>query len=87
MAVTLMSVIRAAFGVFEMLIIARVLMSWFNPNPHSPVVRFIADITDPLLGRIEKLMPQALLYPLNFTPIVALLLLSLMQRLIFSLLF
>lgn len=82
----LLDVIRAAFGVFEMLIIARVLMSWINPNPHSPIVRFVSDITDPLLSRIERLMPQALLYPLNFTPIVALLFLSFVQRLIFSLL-
>lgn len=87
MSYFLARIISVAFNVYEFMIIIRVFMSWVNPNPYSPIVTFIIDLTDPFLGLIEKIMPRALLAPLNFTPIVALLLLGFLQRIIFMILF
>lgn len=83
---TLVSALMTAVNVYEIIIIIRVFMSWVNPNPDSPPVRFVLDLTDPYLGFLEGFMPRALLAPLNFTPIVALLLLGLLKQIIFAVL-
>ena len=45
-----------------------------------------SDLTDPFLAKIEQYMPQALLAPLNFSPIVAFLILSVAESIILRLL-
>ena len=37
--------------------LARVLMSWFNPNPHNPVVDAINRLTEPVLSPIRRMLP------------------------------
>lgn len=57
------------------LVFARVVLSWVNADPHNGIVRFIIGSTDPLLIPLQRKFP--LRYgPLDFTPIVLLLLLS-----------
>lgn len=83
---SLVSVLLTAINVYELIIIIRVFMSWVNPNPYSAPVKFITDLTDPFLGSLERLMPQFLLAPLNFTPIVAIFVLGILKQLIVAVL-
>ena len=39
------------------IIIARAVISWVNADPYNPVVRFLHQVTDPLLGRIRRFVP------------------------------
>ncbi len=82
----LLNAVKLAFGMYEFLIVARVLLSWFPVDPYNKIVQFITDLTDPFLAKLESFMPAFLLSPLNFTPIVALFLLSFAERLIVSVL-
>ncbi len=36
-------------NIYEIILFIRIIMSWVNPDPYNPIVRFIASITDPLL--------------------------------------
>ena len=38
-------------------VIARAVISWVNPDPYNPIVRFLVQITEPLLSRIRRVMP------------------------------
>jgi YggT family protein len=38
-------------------VIARVVLSWVNPDPFNPIVRFIHNITEPVLYQIRKRLP------------------------------
>lgn len=58
-------------------IIIRALMSWFNPSPDNPIVRFIREITDPIMIPLDKIVPP--IGMINITPIVAILLLNAIQ--------
>jgi YggT family protein len=60
-------------------VIARALVSWVNPDPYNPIVRFLHNATDPLLYRIRRLIPFQL-GGLDFSPIVLLLALSVVQQ-------
>lgn len=85
MQMTLIMLVRSAFDVYSWIIIARILMSWVPHNPNHPVMRFIYEVTEPLLAPIRNLMPRTSM-PIDFSPIIAVLLLNLVQRLIIGLL-
>lgn len=79
--------IRVAFRLYEFILLARILLTWTNISPYnSKIARFLCDLTDPFLGKIEQYMPQALLAPLNFSPIVAFLILSVAESILYRLL-
>jgi YggT family protein len=61
------------------IMIARVVLSWVNPDPFNPIVRFIHNVTEPVLYPIRQKLP------LNFggidlSPIVVFLLIVFLQR-------
>jgi YggT family protein len=39
------------------MIIASAILSWVNPDPYNPIVRFLHRATEPVLGRIRSKMP------------------------------
>jgi YggT family protein len=39
------------------ILIVRAILSWVNPDPYNPIVRFIYSITDPLLYRVRRILP------------------------------
>lgn len=52
-------------------LIGRVIVSWVNADPYNPIVRFLVQVTDPLLDRIRRLVPP--LAGLDFSPLIAIL--------------
>jgi len=68
--------------VYSIIIIVRALMSWFNPNPYNPFVRFIYGITDPVLDPVRNLLVHRLrinLGGLDVSPIIVLLAVHLLR--------
>ena len=39
------------------LVIARAVLSWVNPDPFNPIVRFIHNVTEPVLYQIRTRIP------------------------------
>jgi YggT family protein len=40
------------------IIIARALLSWVNPDPFNPIVRFLHRVTEPVLRPIRHRLPM-----------------------------
>jgi YggT family protein len=51
------------------IIIGRAVISWVNADPYNPIVRFIYQITEPVLGRIRRFVPL-LGGGLDFSPMI-----------------
>jgi YggT family protein len=69
------------FLALEITILIRILMTWIpNLNPDNPIVQIIRSITDPILEPARRLIPP--IGGLDFSPIVVLLLLSVLQSLV-----
>jgi YggT family protein len=47
------------FGLFELLIVARVLLSWVQLDPYNPIVQFIYNTTEPILAPIRRRLPPS----------------------------
>jgi YggT family protein len=77
---SLIDVVDALFNLLLILIIIRALMSWFRPDPHHPIVRFIYRITSKILDPIQRIIPS--IGGLDLSPIVAIFLIQIVQRLL-----
>lgn len=74
--------IRILFDLLSVAILLRVILSWFNVNPFHPVVAFLDQITEPILGPLRRVIPPVGM--IDITPIVALLLLQVVEALLLS---
>jgi YggT family protein len=57
---------------FMFIVIARAVLSWVSPDPYNPIVRFIHNVTEPVLFQIRKRLP-VMLGGIDFSPIIVLL--------------
>jgi YggT family protein len=70
--IALATVIDIALVCFMFITIARAVLSWVSPDPYNPIVRFIHNVTEPVLYRIRRRLP--LMYGgMDFSPIVVIL--------------
>jgi YggT family protein len=51
------SVLQMVLTLYMWIVIARALISWVNPDPYNPVVRFLYSATEPLLYRVRRSLP------------------------------
>ena len=68
----LAKVIDIALYCFMFIIIARAVLSWVSPDPYNPIVRFIHNVTEPILYRIRRRVPM-MYGGIDFSPIAVIL--------------
>lgn len=66
---------------FWILIIAAVL-SWVNPDPYNPIVRFLRSVTDPVLQQVRRRLPFVAAGGIDFSPLVVLLAIQALQMVV-----
>jgi len=54
------------------IVVARAVLSWVNPDPYNPIVRFIHNVTEPVLYRIRTKLPLDF-GGIDFSPIIVIL--------------
>ncbi len=84
LGVMLIFVLRLAFELYSLALLARVLFEWIRVPYSSRVMRFLWDITEPLLAPIRRVVP--VFGGLDFSPLIAFFLLNFAQRLVFMML-
>lgn len=72
--------IDALLGVYAFVLLARIIVSWLPMDANHPLVRFLDEATAPVLRPIRSVLPAT--GPLDFSPLVALLLLQLLRTLL-----
>jgi YggT family protein len=70
--IALATVIDIALVSFMFITIARAVLSWVSPDPYNPIVRFIHNVTEPILYRIRKRLPM-MYGGMDFSPIAVIL--------------
>ncbi len=71
--------------VLNILILARVLLSWIPMDRDNPLIAFVYNITEPILGPIRRMVPSV--GGLDLSPIIALVLLEVVQRVLLTMLY
>ncbi len=78
------SLVLWVVNALSILIFVRVLLSWFIQDPDHPVMKILIDLTEPIMRPIRRMMPQTMGF--DFTPVVAIVGLQLLERIIIGLL-
>ena len=77
----LLAVLSATLGIYTLVLIVRVLLTWFpNVDMGNPVLSTVSSITDPYLNAFRGLIPP--LGGLDLSAILAFVALSLMRSLL-----
>ena len=72
-------IIHKVLWLYMWIIIIRAVISWVNPDPYNPIVRFLYSITDPVLLGLRRRLP--LFYGgIDFSPIVVILVIMFLQQ-------
>ena len=74
----LLNFIRFVLIGIQLVILARVLLSWVDPQGRSPFAAFIIGTTEPILGPVRRLLPRTGMFDLS--PIIVILVLTAILR-------
>jgi YggT family protein len=78
-----------AISVYIFIIIVRAIISWVQPNPYNPIVQFLYRLTEPVLYPIRRMLLRYRTLRntgIDFSPIVAILLLYVLRRILLAIL-
>lgn len=81
----LATVINLFFQIYFYIVIGRAIISWVNPDPYNPIVRFLHNATEPVLARIRRLLPVHF-GGIDLSPIILLVALEVIRQLLVGML-
>jgi YggT family protein len=76
------NLINFVLGAYMWVIVGRAIISWFNADPYNPIVRFLYDITEPLLAKIRRILPFSAAAGIDFSPMILILIILFLQSFI-----
>ncbi|HDL07610.1 MAG TPA: YggT family protein [Desulfobacteraceae bacterium] len=79
-------VVNYVLILFMWIVVARAVLSWVNPDPYNPIVRFIHNVTEPILYRIRIRIPFDF-GGLDLSPIIVFLAIVFLRRFVVESLF
>lgn len=59
-------------GIYKWIVIIAAMISWVNPDPYNPIVKFLHAVTEPVFRPIRRLIGYRL-GPIDVSPIVVIL--------------
>jgi YggT family protein len=68
---------------FMWIVIARAILSWVNPDPYNPIIRFIHNVTEPILYQVRKKIPINF-GGIDFSPIIVILVIYFLRDFVVS---
>ena len=71
-------IIDIVLSLYMWIIIGRAIISWVNPDPYNPIVRFLNSVTEPVLYPIRRRMPIHF-GGIDFSPILVIIVIIFLQ--------
>jgi len=69
--------------IYMWMIIINALLSWVNPDPYNPIVRFLHPVTEPVLRPIRRLIGYRL-GPIDIAPLIVIIAIVFIQKFLVS---
>lgn len=83
----LVQLVSTLLNLYMWVVIISALLSWVNPDPYNPIVRFLRNITDPVYARIRRLMPFVVIGGMDLSPVVVIVAVQILGALLDKLVF
>ena len=72
LVLALANILHIVLNLYMWIVIARAILSWVNPDPYNPIVRFLYNVTEPVLYAIRRRVPM-FFGGIDFSPMVVIL--------------
>jgi YggT family protein len=76
-------ILDIALTIYMWIVIISAILSWVNPDPYNPIVRFLRVVTEPVYRPIRKLIGYRL-GPIDISPMVVILAIIFVQKFLVS---
>lgn len=76
--IAIAKILDIGLSLYMYIVIARAVLSWVNPDPYNPIVRFLNSVTEPVLFRIRRRLPL-FFGGIDFSPILVILVIIFIQ--------
>ncbi|MFH1062954.1 MAG: YggT family protein [Candidatus Omnitrophota bacterium] len=84
----LATVLGLGLTIYYYLLLARVLISWVNPDPYNKIVAFLRQMTDPILEPLQRaFLPLTMQIHVDLSPIIAFFIIVFLQKSLVGILF
>ena len=74
------NIISIILTVYMWIIIIKALVSWVNPDPYNPIIRFLDDVTEPVLRKVRAIIPIGNI-GIDLSPIIVIFAIYILQML------
>lgn len=74
----LLTFLETLLQILSILILVRVLLTWFPVDPTNPIIRILYDVTEPVLAPFRKVIPRIGMFDLS--PIAAMLVIQFISQ-------
>ena len=85
--VKVLQLVSTLLTVYMWVVIVSALLSWVNPDPYNPIVRFLRNATEPLYYRIRRTLPFVVVGGFDLSPIIVIFAVQILSALIDRLVF
>ena len=78
LAFTIASIIEQLLTVYLWIVIISAVLSWIEPNPYNPIVRFIYSLTEPVFDFVREHLP-VIFAGIDLSPIIVIIVIEILQ--------
>jgi YggT family protein len=71
-------IIDIILSLYMYVVIGRAIISWVNPDPYNPIVRFLYQATEPVLSRVRRFIPY--LGGIDLSPLIVILIIYFLKE-------
>jgi YggT family protein len=71
-------VLQWVLTIYMWIVIIAALISWVNPDPYNPIVRFLYSVTEPVFAMVRRRLPLPPM-GIDFSPLIVLLVILFLQ--------
>ncbi len=77
---SLVEVISTLLSLYMWVVIISALITWVNPDPYNPIVRFLRSATEPVFAKVRQYLPFVNIGGFDLSPIVVLLVIQILNN-------
>lgn len=83
LVISIAQILNILLDIYFWIIVIAALISWVNPDPYNPIIRFLYRATEPVLRPIRRIVGNRL-GPIDISPLVVILIITFIQRFLIS---
>ncbi len=77
-------VLGSLLNIYFWIVIISAVLTWVRPDPYNPIVRTLRLLTEPVFYRVRKWLPFTYTSGMDFSPVVVLLAIELINRIVIA---